>query len=80
MWKDVAHAPFDRDLELAVIDGDGPHTLVFPCRRVLRGWVRSDTREPVEVRPTHWREWKGTLTNLLLWMSWGIELSFFLGQ
>src|SRR5262249_36522194 len=32
-WQPVATAPFDRDLELAVIDYDGPHALVFPCRR-----------------------------------------------
>jgi len=32
MWQPIRIAPFDIDLELAVIDGDGPHTLVFPCR------------------------------------------------
>ena len=39
-WQRIATAPFDRDLELAVIDAQGPHTLVFPCRRVLRVWMR----------------------------------------
>jgi hypothetical protein len=37
MWQGISKAPFDRDLELAVTDGDGPHALVFPCRRVLGG-------------------------------------------
>lgn len=50
-------APYDRDLELAVIDYDGVHALVFPCRRVLHGWINADTRTSVEVRPTHWRDW-----------------------
>jgi len=33
----ITTGPFDRDLELAVIDDEGPHALVFPCRRVLKG-------------------------------------------
>jgi hypothetical protein len=57
MWEPIESAPFDRDLELAVIASDGPHTLVFPCRRVLGGWVNSGTRERIDVHPTHWRDW-----------------------
>jgi hypothetical protein len=61
MWKPIITAPFDIDLELAVIDRDGPHALVFPCRRVLdgwAGWINAQTHRPVDVRPTHWREWQ----------------------
>ena len=57
-WKLASTAPFDCDLELAVIDHDGPHALVFPCRRILGGWIKSETNKPIDVRPTHWREWK----------------------
>jgi hypothetical protein len=57
VWKEIATAPFDRELELAVIDKDGVHTLVFPCRRILSGWVNAQTRRRIEVDPTHWREW-----------------------
>jgi hypothetical protein len=57
MWQSVSTAPFDRDLELAVIDTDGAHALVFPCRRILNGWMKVDTKERLDVRPTHWREW-----------------------
>jgi hypothetical protein len=57
MWQPATTAPFDRDLELAVIDYDGPHTLVFPCRRILCGWVKAETAQRVDVRPTHWRPW-----------------------
>ena len=57
MWQPATTAPFDRDLELAVIDYDGPHTLVFPCRRILCGWLKSETGGRVDVRPTHWRPW-----------------------
>jgi hypothetical protein len=57
MWQQVSTAPFDRDLELAVIDDDGPHALVFPCRRILNGWMKVETKERLDVRPTHWRDW-----------------------
>jgi hypothetical protein len=30
-WQRIETAPFDRDLELAVLDADGPHVLVFPA-------------------------------------------------
>lgn len=58
-WNPIASAPFDRDLELAVIDYEGIHALVFPCRRILRGWVDSGTKKQIaNLRPTHWREWQ----------------------
>ena len=57
MWQAVANAPFDCDLELAVIDEDGLHALVFPCRRILGGWISASTKERLDVRPTHWRPW-----------------------
>jgi hypothetical protein len=58
MWEHVSSAPFDRDLELAVIDNDGLHALVFPCRRIPNGWMKVETKERLDVRPTHWREWQ----------------------
>ena len=59
-WQPIATAPFDRDLELAVINYDGVHALVFPCRRILGSWIDAETRERIDVRPTHWREWSGS--------------------
>lgn len=47
-----------RDLELSVIDADGPHPLVFPCQRVVSGWLKSGTKDRVDVHPTHWRDWQ----------------------
>ncbi len=58
MWQPIATAPFDCDLELAVLDRDGAHSLVFPCRRAPAGWVASGTGQRIEVSPTHWRIWK----------------------
>lgn len=58
-WQPTSSAPFDRDLELAVFDTAGQvHALVFPCRRILGSWINAETKERVDVHPTHWREWK----------------------
>jgi len=57
MWRPINTAPFDHDLELAVIDGDGAHALVFPCRRILGGWLNALTKARIDVQPTHWRDW-----------------------
>ena len=57
VWQPITTAPYERDIELAVIETDEPHALVFPCRRVLGGWINAETSERIEVRPTHWRPW-----------------------
>jgi len=59
MWEPIASAPSDGDLELAVLDRDGHHALVFPCRRMADGWMNALTRERLDVHPTHWRAWRG---------------------
>jgi len=56
-WHPVSCAPFDRDLELAVINYVGTNALAFPCRRVLDGWISVQTRARIDFYPTHWREW-----------------------
>jgi hypothetical protein len=57
-WQPIANAPFDRDLELAVIDKEGPHAVMFACRRALDGWINANTKQRVSVHPTHWRDWE----------------------
>jgi hypothetical protein len=57
VWESISIAPFDRDLELAVIEGASLHALVFACRRTSDGWIKGQTRERVIVNPTHWRRW-----------------------
>jgi hypothetical protein len=56
-WRQIATAPFDCDLQLAVIGYDGPHALVFPCRRTTQGWIDSQDEKPIDLRATHWRDW-----------------------
>ena len=41
VWQPISNAPFDRELELAVLDREGPHALVFACRRSLSGWINT---------------------------------------
>jgi hypothetical protein len=56
-WKTIDTAPFDRDVELAVIDGSGVHALTFHCRRVFGGWVNAQTKKRLYyLLPTHWRD------------------------
>lgn len=57
MWFEISTAPFNRDLELAVIDAAGAHATVYPCRRVVGGWIKADSEKRVDLQPTHWREW-----------------------
>jgi hypothetical protein len=58
-WNLIDTAPFDRDLELAVIDSTGTHVVAFPCRRLTdNGWIDVETNNRVYyMRPTHWRNW-----------------------
>jgi hypothetical protein len=44
-WQVISTAPFDHDLELAVIEHGEPHALVFPCRRMLSGWNSAETKK-----------------------------------
>jgi hypothetical protein len=58
MWLPISTAPYDHDLELAIIDNAGEHVLVFACRRTgTDTWIDAVTRRRIEVQPTHWREW-----------------------
>jgi hypothetical protein len=57
-WQPIDTAPFELDLELAVIDRDGSHALAFACRRTAGGWISAHAKKQIDVRPTHWRQWK----------------------
>jgi len=56
-WHPIATAPFNCDLELAVLEGADAHALVFRCRRARNGWINAATGVRIDVEPTHWREW-----------------------
>jgi hypothetical protein len=56
-WHPIATAPYDCDLELAVVEGNDAHALVFRCRRARSGWVNATTGQRLNIDPTHWRQW-----------------------
>ncbi|PBB16829.1 hypothetical protein CK219_26995 [Mesorhizobium sp. WSM4313] len=58
MWNPIASAPFGCSLELAVIDEEGLHPLIFPCEKGREGWRNAVTGARVDIRPTHWRDWQ----------------------
>jgi len=53
-WQDIETAPFDRELEVAVIDGDIRTAGVF-CLRHGDAWFDAETLRPIKVTATHWR-------------------------
>ena len=59
-WLPVSIAPTGIDLEVCVIDKQGIHALVFPCRKNGNDWVEASTKKHVEIQPTHWRKWSET--------------------
>jgi hypothetical protein len=46
-WHPISTAPFDRDLELAVIGTNGVRTIVFHCRRILGGWIKAQIKTTI---------------------------------
>lgn len=57
-WHPITTAPYERDLQLSVIEDGEVYALVFPCRRKGVQWAHSLTGKLVAVDPTHWREWR----------------------
>lgn len=57
-WQSIARAPFDCDLELAVIENGEVHRLITRCRRSPSGWISAASGKPLDIHPTHWRHWR----------------------
>jgi hypothetical protein len=53
-WREIASAPFDREIELAII-GKDVGVLDRPCLRHGDGWLDARTLRPLKVNATHWR-------------------------
>jgi hypothetical protein len=54
-WRDIATAPFDREIELAaVVDGE-VGVLSSSYFRHGDTWLNAETLKPVAVVATHWR-------------------------
>jgi hypothetical protein len=57
VWIPVEAAPFNRALEICVVEGQGVQAFSFRCQRVENGWKSLDTDELLDLFPTHWRDW-----------------------
>ena len=53
-WREIASAPYDREIELAVI-GNDVSVLDGSCLRHGDTWLDAETLRPVTVSATHWR-------------------------
>ena len=53
-WREIATAPFDCELELAVIDGQ-IGVLDVSYLRHGDDWLDADTLRPAKFSATHWR-------------------------
>ena len=53
-WREIATAPFDREIELAVI---GDRVGLVEGGRLRHGnqWLDAQTLQPVAITATHWR-------------------------
>lgn len=56
-WHPISTAPFNRDLEVCVIERDRYCALPYPCRQTRNGWINSDLDVRVKVEPAKWRGW-----------------------
>ena len=56
-WQPIASAPFDRELQVSVIEKGEVYALVFPCRRTADGWIHAKTGQLLSIQPTHWHLW-----------------------
>jgi hypothetical protein len=57
-WLPVSIAPSNTDLEVGVMDKHGVVPLVFPVRKKDFYWVDATTKKPIDIEPTHWRQWR----------------------
>lgn len=53
-WREIASAPFDREIDIAII-GEDINVSGGSCLRHGDGWLDAETLKPVEMTATHWR-------------------------
>jgi len=53
-WRGIETARFDREIDLAVIDGN-TELLGICCIRHADDWLDAETLKPIKVTATHWR-------------------------
>src|SRR5260370_36794134 len=56
-WHCISTAPFNRDLQLCVLEGNRKYLVPFPCRLTRNGWLNSDLDVRLDLNPIEWRCW-----------------------
>jgi hypothetical protein len=56
-WHSISTAPFNRDLEVCVIEHDRNRVVPYPCRQTRNGWINGDLDVRAKIEPTKWRSW-----------------------
>jgi hypothetical protein len=54
LWRDIKTAPFDRELELGIDDGE-VRPVAGSYFRHETDWFDAETLTPIKVNATHWR-------------------------
>jgi len=55
-WQTIVTAPFDRDIEVAVLNERGYEVFALFVRRTQAGWLANRIDDFLAIAPTHWRE------------------------
>jgi hypothetical protein len=50
-WQPINTAPFECDLELAVLERNDVCALVFPSQRAVDGWINAETKQRIRCSP-----------------------------
>lgn len=58
-WHAVSTAPFNRDVEARLVDGNEIGIAPFPCRPTADGWMNTDLGVRMELDAVAWRPWLG---------------------
>jgi hypothetical protein len=66
-WYLILTAPLDRNLQLSVQEKEEVHSLVFPCRRIQKGWVNALTGNQLSsilrIGVTDWTKVRAKITS-----------------
>jgi hypothetical protein len=71
VWKPIADAPANCELELCIYENGQYRAIAFPCRRNGVAWYDVVANKIVPVRPTHWRPWHASANDRGSASAWG---------
>lgn len=58
-WHPISTAPYNRELELRIIENGKVVAIEFPCLRSnTEAWINVDLGTEIKLRPVEWRVWQ----------------------